>query len=322
MNIRRRTALVWAAGGLAGAATGLRANEAGPITLIVPYPPGGLSDTLARLVGKTMAEQLGTPVIVENKPGANGVLGLQAIAAARPDGSVIGLVPASVMTVNPSLYKAMKVDTLRDITPLTLAITLPNVLVVNPAVPARTMDELVAYLKKEPGKVSYGSMGQGSSAHLNGELLSRSAHVDIVHVPYKGSGPVMQDLMAGNIQMAFENLPVALPMIQSGKLRAIGVTSTAPSSQAPDIAPIARSLPGFEDNIWFGFIAPARLPPATAARLHEALTRAIQSDAVARVMVERGAAITVSSPEEMRKTVAAEREKWARLVKDRNITVE
>jgi tripartite-type tricarboxylate transporter receptor subunit TctC len=292
------------------------------VTIVVPYPPGGLSDTLARLTGKVLAQNMGTTVIVENKPGANGVLGLQQIAHAKPDGSVIGMVPASVMTVNPALYKDMKVDTLKDVVPLTLAITLPNVLVVHPSVPAKNMAELVAYMKQQGGKVSYGSMGTGSSAHLNGELLARAEKLEITHVPYRGSGPAMQDLMAGNIQMAFENLPVALPFIQSGKLRAIGVTSGKPSAQAPEIPPIARTIPGFEDNIWFGFIAPAGVPPAVAERLHAELVKAVQSEEVAKVMRERGAAITTSTPQQMRALISEERDKWARLVKERNISVE
>ncbi|WP_439520189.1 Bug family tripartite tricarboxylate transporter substrate binding protein [Hydrogenophaga sp.] len=307
---------------LAATALTATAQAADPITIIVPYPPGGLSDTLARLTGKVMSQNMNVPVIVENRPGANGVLGLQGIARAKPDGTVIGMVPASVMTVNPSLYKNMNVDTLRDITPLTLAITLPNVLVVNPSVPAKNMDELLAYLRQSGNKVSYGSMGTGSSAHLNGELLSRSAQLQITHVPYKGSGPAMQDLVAGNIQMAFENLPVALPMIQSGKLRAIGVTSTNSSAQAPDIPPIGKSVPGFVDNIWFGFIAPAGLPPAVEKKLNEELIRAIRSEEVSSVMLARGASITTSTPEQMRQVVTADREKWANLVRERNISVE
>ncbi|MBI2772433.1 MAG: tripartite tricarboxylate transporter substrate binding protein [Burkholderiales bacterium] len=318
MKLNRRLAMLFAALALAGPA----AADPSQIIIIVPYPAGGLSDTLARLTGKVLAQNMGLPVVVENKPGANGVLGLQAIAHAKPDGATIGMVPASVMTVNPALYKTMNVDTMKDVQPLTLAITIPNVLVVNPSVPAKTMDELLAYLRKSGGKVSYGSMGTGSSAHLNGELLSRIERLDITHVPYKGSAPAMQDLIAGNIQMAFENLPVALPFIQAGKLRALGVTSTSPSPQAPDIPPIGRTIPGFEDNIWFGFIAPAGLPPAFAAKLHDELVRAIKSDDVSKVMRERGAAITTSTPEEMKKVVGAEREKWARLVQERRITVD
>jgi tripartite-type tricarboxylate transporter receptor subunit TctC len=309
---------------LAAAATFASAAHAAdnPITIVVPYPPGGLSDTLARLTGKVMSQNMGVPVVIENKPGANGVLGLQAIARAKPDGSVIGMVPASVMTVNPALYKNMGVDTLKDLSHLTLAITVPNVLVVNPSVPAKDMAELLSYLKGSGTKVTYGSMGTGSSAHLNGELLARTAQLQITHAPYKGSGPAMNDLVAGHIQMAFENLPVALPMIQSGKLRAIGVTSTSSSPQAPDIPPIGKTVPGFEDNIWFGFIAPAGVPAATVKKLNEELVRALRSDELSSTMAARGAAITTSTPEQMRKVVAADRDKWGALVRERNITVE
>jgi tripartite-type tricarboxylate transporter receptor subunit TctC len=320
MQIQRRLAL--AAAALALAAPSAFAADPSQITIVVPYPPGGLTDTLARLTAKVLGQNMGVPVIVENKPGANGLLGLQQIAAAKPDGAVLGMVPASVLTVNPSLYKSMKIDTVRDLTPLTLAVTLPNVLVVHPSVPAKNVEELVAYLRKSGGKSSYGSMGAGSSAHLNGELLLRSTQLDVTHVAYKGSAPAMQDLMAGNIQMAFENLPVALPLIQSGKLRAIGVTSTNASPQAPDIPPIGKSIPGFEDNIWFGFIAPAGLPPEVAKRLNEQLVKAIQSDEVAGPMRSRGALITTSTSDEMRKVIATDREKWARLVQERKISVE
>ena len=322
MKLNRRTAAVAMAAAALGMVGPAAAADPTQITIIVPYPPGGLSDQLARVTGRALAQNMGIPVIVENKPGANGVLGLQQIAAAKADGSVIGMVPASVMTVNPALYKTMKVDTVKDIDPLTLAITIPNVLVVHPSVPVRTIDELLAYLRASGGKVSYGSMGTGSSAHLNGELLSRVARLDITHVPYKGSAPAMQDLMAGNIQMAFENLPVALPFIQAGKLRAIGVTSTDVSPQAPDIPPIGKTVPGFEDNIWFGFIAPAGIPREFFNKLQAQLVRAIKSDEVSKPMRDRGAAITTSTSDEMRKVVVADREKWGKLVVERKISVD
>ena len=320
MKLNRRLALVaLAAFSLACAVS---AADLSQITIVVPYPPGGLSDNLARVTGRALAQNMGVTVIVENKPGANGVLGLQQIAHAKPDGAVIGLVPSSVLTVNPSLYKSMKVDTVKDLDMLTLAITIPNVLVVHPSLPVHNMDELLAYLRANSGKVSYGSMGTGSSAHLNGELLSQVARLSMMHVPYKGSAPAMQDLIAGNIQMAFENLPVALPYIQSGKLRAIGVTSTNASPQAPDIPPIGKFIPGFEDNIWFGFVAPASLPKDLGAKLSAELQKAIKSDDVSKPMRERGAAITTSSPADMRKVVTQERDKWAGLIADRKITVE
>jgi len=291
------------------------------LTIIVPYPPGGLSDLVARLTGNVMAKSLAIPVVVENRPGANGVIGLQAIAAAPADGATIGFVPASVLTVNPLLYRDMRVDTAKGVTMLTLAVTLPNVLVVNPSVPAKDVGEFVAYLKRQDTKVSYGSMGTGSSGHLNGELLLRDTGVAVPHIPYKGSAPAMQDLVAGNIQYAFENLPVALPLIQAGKLRAIGVTSAEPSPQAPDIPSLGKTIPGFEDNIWFGFIAPPGLASATAERLREHLVRAIRSDEVTKALQERGASTVTSTPEEMRALVVKDLQKWGALIKERHIEV-
>ncbi|WP_219219429.1 Bug family tripartite tricarboxylate transporter substrate binding protein [Variovorax boronicumulans] len=319
-KIHRRACLALA--GLAGLVLAGSALAADPsrITIVVPYPPGGLADIVARLTGKVLAQNMGVPVIVENKPGANGVLGLQAIAHAVPDGATIGLVPASVLTVNPWLYKDMKVDTLKDVLPLTLAVTLPNVLVVNRDLPVKNLEELVAYLKKTPN-VNFGSMGTGSSAHLNGEMLQRSTGVTLTHVPYKGSGAVMQDLMGGNIQMAFENLPLALPLIQSGKLRAIGVTSSTVSPQAPDIPPISAVVPGMVDQIWFGFIAPRGLPKDVATRLHDQLVRALQSDEVGVPIRERGANIAPSTPEAMQKVIVEERGHWQKLIAERNISV-
>ena len=319
-KIHRRACLALA--GLAGLVLAGSALAADPsrITIVVPYPPGGLADIVARLTGRVLAQNMGVPVIVENKPGANGVLGLQAIAHAVPDGATIGLVPASVLTVNPWLYKDMKVDTLKDVLPLTLAVTLPNVLVVNRDLPVKNLEELVAYLKKTPN-VNFGSMGTGSSAHLNGEMLQRSTGVTLTHVPYKGSGAVMQDLMGGNIQMAFENLPLALPLIQSGKLRAIGVTSAAVSPQAPEIPPISTAVPGMVDQIWFGFIAPRGLPKDVAAKLHDQLVRALQSDEVGVPIRERGANITPSTPEAMQKVIVDERGHWQKLIAERNISI-
>ncbi|WP_424625898.1 Bug family tripartite tricarboxylate transporter substrate binding protein [Achromobacter marplatensis] len=293
-----------------------------PLTIIVPYAPGGMGDTVARLTAQAMTKEGGRTVIVENRPGANGMIGLQAISRASPDGATIGLVPASVLTVNPSIYKDMKVDTAKDISPLTLALSLPNVLVVNPSVPARNLPDFLAYLKANQAKISYGSMGTGSSGHLNGELLQRDTGLELTHVPYKGSAPAMQDLIAGQIQMAFENLPVALPYIQAGKLRAIGVTSTSRSPALPDIPPLADTLPGFEDNIWFAFVGPKGLPAAATEKLHDQLVKAVASPEVSSVVKERGAVVVSSSPAELRDLIVAERDKWASLVKERNVKID
>lgn len=292
------------------------------ISIVVPYPAGGLSDSLARATAAVMSRNMNIPVIVDNRAGANGVIGLQFVANAKPDGMTLGLVPASVMTTNPFLYKDMKVDPLKDVTPLTLALTLPNVVVVNPAVvPASTFPELVSYLKQHPN-TGFGSMGAGSSAHLNGEMLQADAGVALSHVPYKGSAPSMNDLLAGTIPMAFDNLPVALPYIRAGKMRALGVTSLKPSPALPDVPPIAQYLPGFEDNIWFGYIAPNGLPAPLAAALRDELIKALNDPEVSRPMLERGATVITSSPAQMRQTIQDEQKKWSALIKARSIRID
>lgn len=314
---RYRTALSFALATLFSMA--VNAQQPSQITMVVPYPPGGLTDSLARLAGKVLAQNMNVAVIVENKPGANGLIGLQSIVQGKPDGSVIGIVPASVMTVNPSIYKNMKIDTVKDLTPLTLGVTVPNVLVVTPSVPANNVTELVDWLKKSAGSATYGSPGSGSSPHLNAELFAKMADVQMTHVPYKGAGPMMNDLIAGNIHMAFANMPTALPLIQSGRLKAIGVTSTDPSSQAPNVPPIGKTLRGYEDNIWFGFIAPKDLPTAVTFRLNAELAKALRSEEVTKAMNESGAVITISSSQEMGRIIATDLTKWATLIKERNL---
>lgn len=294
-------------------------SQPSQITMVVPYPPGGLSDALARITGKVMADNMKVPVVIENKPGANGLIGLQAIAAGKADGSMMGIVPASVMTVNPSIYKNMKIDTVKDLTPLTIAVTVPNVLVIHPSVPANNIAELVDWLKKNPGKASYGTPGSGSSPHLNSELFAKMADVQITHVPYKGAGPAMNDLVAGNIQLAFANFPTVLPLIQSGRLKALGVTSMTPSPLAPTVPPIGNTLRGYEDNIWFGFVAPKDLPAAVSGRMTAELTKALKSEEVTKAMNESGAVIATSTSQEMGRIISTDLTKWAALIKERNL---
>lgn len=293
--------------------------QSSPITMVVPYPPGGLTDSLARLTGKVLGQNMNVTVVVENKPGANGLIGLQAIAQGKPDGTVIGIVPASVMTVNPSIYKNMKIDTTKDLTPLTLGVTSPNILVVSSSVPVSTVAELVAWIKKSPAAVTYGSPGSGSSPHLNAELFAKLADVQMTHVAYKGAGPLMNDLMGGNIHMAFTNLPTALPLMQSGRVKAIGVTSTEPSAQAPNVPPIGKTLRGYEDNIWFGFVAPKDLPGAVTSKLSAELAKALRSEEVTKAMHDSGAVVTTSSSAEMARIISTDLTKWAALIKERNL---
>ena len=209
-----------------------------PITIINPYPPGGLGDIISRLMAAKMQESLGVPVLVESKPGANGGIGTAFVARSKPDGHTLAIVPMSTITINPWLYKDLQYQP-KDLTPVMNAILLPNVLVVNPSVPVANLNELIDLMKKEPDKLNYASMGNGSSGHLFAELFRMSAKVQITHVPYNGSGPALQDLLGGKVQIMFENLPNVLPQIRGGKLRALGVTSLAASPQAPEIPPIS-----------------------------------------------------------------------------------
>ena len=295
------------------------APEQTALTIVIPYPPGAMGDAVARLAAQAMTQEQGRPVVVENRPGANGVIGLQAISRARPDGNTIGLVTSSALTINPSIYKDMKVDTVKDLTPLTLAMSLPNVLVVNPAVPARTMAELLAHIKANPGKVSYASMGNGSSGHLNGELLQSATGTQLIHVPYKGGGLVLQGLLGGQVDMAFENISNALPHIQAGKLRALAITTATASPKLPDVPPIANTVPGFQDRVWFAYIGPKGLPAATTAQLHAQIQRAMKAEPVQRLISDRGATAESSTPEALSELIGREREKWAQLIKERDI---
>ncbi len=246
-----------------------------PVTIVNPYPPGGLGDILSRLMAPKMAESLGVPVVVENKPGANGGIGTAFVARSKPDGHTVAIVPISTVTINPWLYKELQYQP-KDLTPVMNAISLPNVLVVAPSVPVNNLNELIELMRREPGKLNYASMGNGSSGHMLAELFRTFAKAQITHVPYKGSGPALQDLMAGQVQLMFENLPNALPQIRGGKLRGLGVTSLAASPQAPEIPPISSVIPGFEVMIWIGYVAPAGMPKETLARLNEHMARALR----------------------------------------------
>jgi tripartite-type tricarboxylate transporter receptor subunit TctC len=292
-----------------------------PINMVVPYPPGGLGDILIRLMAPRMQDSLGVPVVVENKPGANGAIGTGQVARSKADGHSIAVVPMSNLAINPWLYKDLQYHP-KDMTPVMLAVTLPNVLVVHPSVPVTTLNELIALVKREPNRLNYASMGQGSSGHMLAELFKSFAQGQITHVPYKGSGQAQQDLLAGKVEMMFENLPIALPSIKAGRLRALGVTSLAPSPQAPEIPPIANTIPGFEATIWFGFVGPGGMPREATAKLNEHMVRALRAPEITKAMEDRGASLVGGTPEQFSRTILADYEKWGRVVKDANITLQ
>ena len=293
-----------------------------PVTIVMPYPPGGLGDYFVRLVAPKLAESLGTTVLVDNRPGANGGIGTAAVARAKPDGHTIIFVPASTVTTNQWLMKDIGYDPLKDLTPLALVLAVPNVLVVAPSVPATTLPELLDLARKKPGSVNYASVGMGSSTHLQAEMLKRAANIDIVHVAYKGAGPALQDLLAGQVQMMFDNMPSSLPMIQSGKLRALAVTSAKPSPALPDVPPVGKFLPGFEEMPWFAFLGPAGMPPDLVAKLNEHLVRAVRSPEVVKALEARGGEITTSTPGQLANLMKEESEKMGRLIKDAGVSLQ
>lgn len=292
------------------------------IALVMPYPPGGLGDHLARLVARNLAEQLGVSVVVENKPGANGAIGAAVVAKAKPDGHTLLCVPASTLTTNPALMKDAGYDSLKDFTPLARLIEFPNVLMVNPAFPARTVQELIDAARRRPGSVNYASVGVGSSTHLQAEMFRRAAGIDIVNITYKGSAPALQDLVAGQVQMMFDNLPSAFPLIGPGKVRALAVTGAQPSPALPDVPTVASVLPGFVETTWWAILGPAGLPAEVAARLTDALLRIARAPEFARAMTERGGVIVAGGPDDLAQAIRSEAAKTARLVQDLGIAAQ
>ena len=292
------------------------------ISLVMPYPPGGLGDYLARLAAKSLAEQFGVSVVVENKPGANGAIGAAVVAKAKPDGHTLLCVPASTLTTNSWLMKDAGYDPLKDFTPLARVIEFPNVLMVNPDFPAKTVQELIDVARRKPGSVNYGSVGMGSSTHLQAEMFKRAAGIDIVNITYKGSSPALQDLLAGQVQMMFDNLPSAFPLLQAGKLRALAVTSAQPSAALPGVPTVASVLPGFVEVTWWAILGPAGLPADTAEKLSGSLLRITRESDFVKALTDRGGVIVSGGSDDLRKAIQAEFEKTGKLIKELGITVQ
>jgi tripartite-type tricarboxylate transporter receptor subunit TctC len=287
-----------------------------PIKFIVPYPAGGPLDTVARLTGQKLSERLGQPVIVENKPGAGGNLGADFVAKAAPDGYTILMGAVATHAINPTLYKKMPYDAQKDFQPVTLLVFTPNVLVVNPSVKANTVKEFIALAKAEPNKMNFGSGSNGSAGHLAGELFKSMAAVEITHVPYKGGAPAMTDLLAGQIQLMFDNLANSMPNIKSGKLRALAVTTAARSSFAPYLPTIAESgLPGFDISTWFGILVPAGTPKEIVSKLNEEFNRAILGTDIKEKLDAIGAEAVGTTPEAFAAFIKAEAVKYAEVIK-------
>jgi len=287
-----------------------------PIRFVVPYPAGGPLDTIARLLGQKVSESVKQPVVVDNKPGAGGNIGADAVAKSPADGYTILMGAVATHAINPTLYASIPYDPVRDFIPVTQVASTPNVLVVNPSVPAASVGEFIAYARANPGKLNFGSGSTGSAGHLAGELFKTQAGVEMTHVPYKGAAPAMNDLVGGQIQLMFDNLASSLGQVKAGRVRALAVTTARRTSLAPDLPTIAESgLPGFDINTWFGIFVPANTPREVVERLHAQFTRALALPDVKERMLALGAEPVGSRPDEFAAYIRAEGEKYARLIK-------
>ena len=261
-----------------------------PIRIVVPFPAGGTTDVLARAAAQKLTESLGQPAVVDNRPGAGGNIGAELVAKSPPDGYTLLMGTVGTHAINPSLYPKMPYDHVKDFAPVILVAGVPNVLVINPALPVNSVQELIAYAKANPGKLNFASSGNGTSIHLSGELFKTMAGVQMTHVPYKGSAPALQDLVGGQVQLMFDNLPSSLALIKGGKLKALAVTSSARAAALPDVPTLAESgLPGFEASSWFGLLAPAGTPQPIILKVNGDVAKWLASPEAKEKLLAQGA---------------------------------
>ena len=290
-----------------------------PIKLIVPFPPGGPNDIIARVIGQRMSEMTHQAVVIDNRSGQAGVLGTDAVAKSAPDGYTIGIVSASALAISPTMEK-VAYDVAKDLAPITLVATVPEMLVVATGVPAKNMRELIALAKDQPGKLNFASAGTGGITHLAGELFKLTAKIDIVHVPYRGAAPAINDLLGQQVQMAFLDLPVILPHIRAGTLRGIALGAPARVTTAPDVPTTAEvGMPDLLIENWYGMIAPAATPPAVVAALNRITTQAMADPSVKEKLADQGLTLEPQTPDEFRALIDTETKKWAKVIKDAGV---
>ena len=332
MNLNRRSlALLTAAAALTGA--GLLPGAAmaqpdahwpsKPIKWVVPFPPGGAMDVIARTLGDKAARELGQAFVVENRPGAGGNIGADYVAKQPADGYTI-MITSIGMATNKSLYAKLSYDPVKDFAPISLLAVVPNVLVVNAAKnPDKSVKEVIVHAKKEPGKLTYASAGNGTSIHLAGEVFASMAGVNILHIPYKGSGPAITDMLGGQVDLMFDSITSARPHIQSGKLRALGVTTAKRSGALPDVPTIAEAgVPGYEVSPWFAVFAPAGTPPEVVAKLNKVLNDAMKEPDTLKKLESVGAEPIGTTPQELATHLNKELDRWGKLIKERNIRLD
>jgi tripartite-type tricarboxylate transporter receptor subunit TctC len=294
-----------------------------PIRLVVPFPAAGTTDLLARAMAQKLSEALGQQVVVDNHPGAGGNIGADLVAKSAPDGYTLLMGTVGTHAINVSLYARMPYDAVKDFVPVVLVAGVPNVLVVNPALPVKTVADLIKLAKDQPGVINFASSGNGTSIHLSGELFKSLTGVQMTHVPYKGSAPALTDLIGGQVQVMFDNLPSALPQIKAGKLRAIAVTSIKRAPALPDLPTIAESgVPGFEASSWFGILAPAGTPREIVLRINREANKALQGAEMKEKLLAQGAEAVGNSPEFFVDYIRSETTKWAKVVKDSGAKVD
>ena len=308
---------------LLGAATALVAPVASaqsdwparPIRIVVPFAPGGTTDIVARVIGEQLSPILKQPVVIENRAGAGGNVGAEAVAKAAPDGYTFLMGTPGTQAINQFLYAKMPYDTEKDLIPVSYVVRVPNVMVVPPSLGVKSLDELIALAKSKPGRLTYGSPGNGSTGQLSTELFKTRAKVFVTHIPYRGSAPMLQDLLGGQIDLSIDNLPSAMPHIKSGRLVALGVTSATPNAQLPDVKPIGASLPGYEAESWFVLVAPRGTPDAIVQRVSVEVDRILKKSDVIERFRGLGAEPVGGTPADLARHIAAETTKWKEVVK-------
>jgi tripartite-type tricarboxylate transporter receptor subunit TctC len=287
-----------------------------PLRLIIPFPPGGGTDIIGRTVGQRLTDAFGVQVVIDNRGGAGGIIGTEMAARANPDGHTLMIGSVSTICINPSLHKNLSFDPGKDLAPVSLVASTPSLLVVTNSLPAKSVKDLIAIAKAKPGQLSYATPGSGSSSHLGSELLNQAAGIHIQHVPYKGTGPAVTDLVSGQVAMFITNMPSVLPMVKAGRVRALAVTSLQRSTLMPELPTVAESgIPGFEVIVWYGLLAPGTAPRPILARVNQEVRKLSDMQDVKDRLALQGAEVMTSTPEAFAKRIREDRAKWEKIVK-------
>ncbi len=288
-----------------------------PVRLVVPFPPGGAVDISARLIGGELTKLLPQPVVIENRPGAGGNVAAELVARAAPDGYTLMMTTSGIHAINPALYAKLPFDAIKDFTPVSVVVSLINVIVVHPSVPVKSVTELIAAAKAAPGKLAYASSGSGTTIHLSAELFKSMAGINVLHVPYKGSAPAVTDLLAGQVNLMFDNIPSALPHVRAGKLRALAVTGNARSPLMPDLPTVSEAgLPGYESSVWFGIVGPANMAAPALQRLSSDTMKAVANPEFRARLLAQGYDPVGNTPEQMAQMIRDDVPKWGKVVRD------